>query len=381
MIVGNLPGLALNRTGIALLGAIAFIGLENLNVNQISQYVDFSALAILFSFMIISAQFYYSGFYTYVVDRIEKWPIKPQNLLLIVILICGFLSAILLNDIVCFALTPLIIRGCVYRKLNPIPFLLGLATGSNIGSALTLVGNPQNLLIGQVLNIPFGLYLKYSFVPCVIGLFATWFIIKLITRDWFQENPEIKLEAIPFNFWQSGKGIVLILTLLVVFFVTDLPRDQMALIAAGFILLSRKMASQTMLSFIDWQLLVLFIGLFIVNRSFLNIYSFNFDALNIQSPFWLFLITAALSNIISNVPAVMLLLPFVKTSFNGSVLALSSTIAGNLLIVGSIATMIVILQAKRFGIKISWKKHLQVGLPVTLVTFIIVALWLYLMRP
>lgn len=386
MLFGNWPGLALDRTGIALLGAIAFIGIQNIPIYEAASYIDLSALAILFSFMVISAQFYYSGFYTNIVDRMQKWRFSPSHLLLVVILISGLLSAILLNDIVCLALAPLIIRGCNNKKLNPLPYLLGLACGSNIGSGLTLIGNPQNLLIGQSLSIPFAQYLKYSLVPCLFGLAATWYTIKFYTKtNWFKENQEIDFKAIPFDFWQSIKGVILILILLVMFFFFNVPHDHISLIAAGFLLLSRRMTSQKMLSFIDWQLLILFIGLFIVNRAFLNtgaldsfIVLLNHYQIDIHTPFWLFLIAILLSNVVSNVPAVMLLLPFVKTHFTGSLLAIASTLAGNMFIVGSIANLIVITQAAQYGIKINWKSHLRVGLPITLITLIIAAIWLYL---
>jgi Na+/H+ antiporter NhaD/arsenite permease-like protein len=386
MILGCWPGLALDRTGIALLGAIAFIELQGVSISQAASYVDLSALSILFSFMIVSAQFYYSGFYTHIIERMEKWNLTASQLLLAVILISATLSAVLINDIVCLALTPLIIKVCFRKKLNPIPFLIGLACASNIGSALTLVGNPQNLLIGQVLTIPFMQYLKFSLVPCVLGLLATWIIIRFqVNEEWFEERQENNPETIPFNFWQSSKGILVIVVVLFIFLFTDMPRDKVSLVAAGFLLLSRRMASQTMLSFIDWQLLVLFVGLFIVNRSFLNIY--DADSLprflgsyhtDLQSPISIVLISLILSNIVSNVPAVMLLLPFIKTHFDGSLLALSSTLAGNLFIVGSIANLIVISQASQYGIKIDWRKHIKVGFPVTLITFVIIIAWIYI---
>lgn len=385
MILGSLPGLALDRTGIALLGAIAFIGIQNLSLFQVCGYLDVSTLTMLFSFMIISSQFYYSGIYTYLIDRIEKWRLSPERLLLVIIFISGLLSALLLNDIVCLALTPLIIRGCVHKKLNPLPFLLGLCCASNIGSAITLVGNPQNILIGQVFAIPFAEYMKFSLIPCLLSLFISWVVIKYQTKNnWIQEQKERKFEIIPFNFWQSSKGVLLILILFIIFFFSDLPRDQTSLIAAGFLLLSRRMASHTILSFIDWQLLVLFSGLFIINKGFLSTGLLdalpNFLAnyqIDLKSPFWIFLISALLSNIVSNVPAVMLLLPFIGNNFNGSLLALSSTLAGNFFIVGSIANLIVISQAASFGVKISWRRHFWIGAPVTLISFGLTAAWLY----
>lgn len=101
MMFGSWPGLALDRTGIALLGMIALIGLKGLSITEAANFIDFSALAILFGFMIISAQLYFSGFYIYIVDRMEKWTLPPPGLLLAVILLSAFLSALLINDIVC----------------------------------------------------------------------------------------------------------------------------------------------------------------------------------------------------------------------------------------------------------------------------------------
>lgn len=386
MILGFWPGLALDRTGIALLGAIAFIELQGISISQATSYIDHSAIAILFSFMILSAQFYFSGFYTNIIERLENWKLTPSQLLFLIIIISGLLSAMLINDIVCLALTPLIIKVCFRKKLNPIPFLLGLACASNIGSALTLVGNPQNLLIGQVLNIPFDQYLKFSIVPCCLSLLAAWLIIRYQTKIWYEEAKEITPESIPFDRWQSWKGIIVVFILLIIFISTDFPRDQVSLVAAGFLLLSRKMASKKMLSFIDWQLLVLFIGLFIVNKCFLSINDPNnlpklleSYHININSPTWIIFISLVLSNIVSNVPAVMLLLPFINTSYEGSLLALSSTFAGNLFIVGSIANLIVVSQASQYGVKIDWKKYLKVGFPVTLISFLIIFVWLLLL--
>jgi Na+/H+ antiporter NhaD/arsenite permease-like protein len=385
MVLGTWPGLALDRTGIALLGAIAFIELRDISIAQATSYVDLSALSMLFSFMIISAQFYYSGFYTYIVELMDRWKLTPSYFLAAVLVMAALLSALLINDIVCLALTPLIIKICLRKQLNPVPFLIGLACASNIGSALTLVGNPQNLLIGQVLHISFLQYLKFAWIPCLLSLAVTWGIIYYQTKGkWEGKSREINPETIPFDSWQSAKGVMAIILLLAIFLFTDLPRDQISLAVAGCLLLSRQMASQTMLSFIDWQLLILFIGLFIVNRSFLSanvvasiphfLESYN---LHLEKPSFLMLISLVLSNIVSNVPAVMLILPFIKTNLGGSLLALSSTLAGNLFIVGSIANLIVISQAAKFDIKIDWKMHMRIGFPVTLISFIIMAIWIF----
>lgn len=389
MLLGSWPGLAIDRTGIALLGAIAFMELQGLSAEQMVSYIDFPSIIILFSFMIISAQFYYSGFYTYTIETVQQWNLSPKSLLFIVIFISAILSALLINDIVCLALTPLVIKACAHKKFNPVPFLLGLACASNIGSALTLIGNPQNLLIGQVLQIPFGQYLLYSCIPCILGVFVTWFIIlKKTGNQWLLEKAETKFESIPFNTWQSLKGIFILAILLILFFVNEIPRDKISLAAAGFLLLSRRMASQTMLNFIDWQLLVLFIGLFIVNKSLLNTFSVDTFhqiltsySIDLNSPAWIFLFSTVLSNLVSNVPAVMLLLPLIQGPFEGSLLALTSTLAGNMFLIGSIANLIVVSQAKKHDIHIDWKSHVKVGLPVALISLLVTALWMYYLFP
>ena len=210
MVLGSWPGLAIDRTGIALLGAIAFIELQNITIGEATQYIDAPSLAILFSFMIISAQFYYSGFYTKVVQEWDKRNFTPRKLLFNIIVASALLSAILINDIVCLALTPLIINICSKKNLNPIPFLLGLVFSSNIGSALTLIGNPQNLLIGQVKEISFTGYLQFSFVPCFLSLLATWAIIVfLYQKNWYASHDIKSLKEITYDNWQSKKGIVL----------------------------------------------------------------------------------------------------------------------------------------------------------------------------
>lgn len=386
MIMGNIPGLAIDRTGIALLGAIGVILLKKLSLFEASTYIDMPSIALLFSFMIISAQFYYSGFYSHLISKVQGFKLSPELLLGLIILISGLLSAVLINDIVCLALTPPVAKLCFRKKLNPIPYLLAVACASNIGSALTLIGNPQNILIGQVMRIPFAGYTLNAIVPCFLGLAATWAIIKWqVKGKWHHETKNAPVETQEYFAWQSYKGLIAIAILLTFFLFLPFPREHVSLAIAGMLLLSRKMASKNMLNFIDWQLLVLFIGLFIVNQEFNKTHfmpSFlgflNAHQIHLESPSWLFIISVILSNVISNVPAVMLLIPFAET--HGSMLALTSTLAGNLFLVGSIANIIVVTQAAEYGVKIDWKKHLKVGLPVGIISLVITALWLYFLE-
>ncbi|MBN1343712.1 MAG: anion transporter [Phycisphaerae bacterium] len=386
MVLGRIPGLAVDRTGIALLGAIVLLATNRISMAEASSAVDLPTIGLLLGLMVVSAQFRLGGLYTAITRRIASVPVGPGTLLGIVIAVAGVLSALLANDIVCLAVAPLLIEGCCRRRLNPVPFLLGLACASNIGSAATLIGNPQNMLIGQKLQLSFAGYLIDGGAPAGVGLFLLWVILRWLTRGRWHADVEVgAVHAPPFDAWQSIKGVIVLVGLVAGFLHGGIPREILALTAAGVVLTSRRMHSRQMLSLVDWQLLVLFISLFIVNHALQTTSAFSLtikalaDArIDATRPGWLFVITAVLSNIVSNVPAVILLLPAATHPLSGPVLALSSTLAGNLFIPGSIANIIVIDQAARYGIHITWRQHARVGVPVTLVTLGVAAAWLWL---
>ncbi len=386
MLMGRLPRFALDRTGVVLLGAIALVAGDALSLGEAAASVDGPTLAVLFGFMVLSAQLRLGGFYTHVVAQLIRLGERPGALLAIVTAVAGGLSAVFTNDIVCLAVTPVLIRACRGRSLDPVPFLLALACAANVGSAATLIGNPQNILIGQVSDLSFRGYLLVALPITALGLFATWGIIYLQHRGRFARAPE-PLAAVfpedappPYDRWQSYKGLVLAGALFAAFLFTDVPRDHAALAAAGVILLNTRMHSRRMLGHVDWQVLVLFAGLFVVNRAFEDtgvaaraIESLAGRGLDPREPEWLFLLTVVLSNAVSNVPAVMLLLPVAAGPGAGLVLALSSTLAGNLLIAGSVANVIVAEAAAAHGVELGWRRHARTGVPVTLVTLAIAA--------
>jgi Na+/H+ antiporter NhaD/arsenite permease-like protein len=387
MILGEIPGLALDRTGIALLGAIALVVAGRATPDQALDRIDVPTLSILFGLMVVSAQFRLGGFYSHVTRKIAALDAKPPVLLFWLILVAGALSAVLANDIVCLAMAPVLIEGCLRRKLDPVPFLLALASASNVGSALTLIGNPQNMLIGESLQLSFGEYLYDASVPSVLGLGVVWLVIVLRVRGrWELSEGEVPaVESAPPDLWQTAKGLAVITVLVILFLSTSIPRDVLALAAAGILLSSRRMASREILGLVDWHLLVLFVGLFVVNgvldtSGTLAFAMRELGALGIdfRGPGKLFLATAVLSNLVSNVPAVMLLLPYAEGPEAGAILALSSTLAGNLFVVGSIANIIVLDQARRLGVEIRWRRHAAVGVPVTLLTLLIAWVWLSL---
>ena len=400
MLLGGLPGLRLDRTGIALLGAIALVALGCLTPAQARDAIDVPTIALLFGLMVVSAQFQLAGFYARAARVLGESRLSPDRLLLAVILLAGALSAVLVNDVVCLALAPLLIAVCARRRLAPLPYLLGLACASNVGSAATLIGNPQNILVGQTLQLSFAGYLLDGGVPALLGLLLTWVVIRRSTRGgWEAVAPAAPTPVVSvappaeatLDAWQAAKALAITLAMVAAFLGGWWPREVVALAGAGLALLSRRMHSRAMLGAVDWQLLVLFAGLFVVNHALAEtgavaaaLDGAQRRGLDLSRPGLLFPVTVLLSNVVSNVPAVMLLLPAATDAgaaghpLAGAILALASTLAGNLLLVGSIANLIVADQAARHGLRLGWKEHARVGVPITLGTLVVAAAWLWL---
>jgi Na+/H+ antiporter NhaD/arsenite permease-like protein len=394
MILGGLPFLQLDRTGIALLGAIALIGVEAVSPEEAAKSIHLPTLILLFSFMVISAQMRLGGFYAWVTRKLAALPLSPPLLLAALIFVVAVLSAVFSNDIVCLAVAPVLIEACLGRRLDPMPYLLALACAANVGSAATLIGNPQNMLIGETLKLSFGGYFALALVPVLLGLLVIWALIAWQSRGrWAAPESDAAHPAAlerraedqaPLDLWQTVKGLTITAALVAVFlFVPAWPRDVAALTGAGLLLMSRKLHSNKMLGLVDWELLILFIGLFVVNRALQQtgvvagvVANLSAAGMNLDQTGSLFAATLVLSNVVSNVPAVMLLLPVTSHALAGPMLALVSTLAGNLLIVGSIANIIVVNAAARRGIRIDWRRHARVGVPVTLATLAICAIFL-----
>ncbi|MBA8737029.1 anion transporter [Chromobacterium violaceum] len=389
MILGGLPFLQLDRTGVALLGAIALIGVNALSLEDAVASMHLPTLILLFAFMVVSAQMRLGGFYDWITHKLATLPLSPAGLLAVLTFAAAALSAVFSNDIVCLAVAPVLIDACRRRRLDPVPFLLALACASNIGSAATLIGNPQNMLIGQTLRLPFGGYFLEAVLPVGFGLLACWaLIVRQTAGRWLDDGAAAAAthaEETPFDSWQTAKGLIIAAALLLAFLAAPWPREHMALIGAGILLMSRRLHSRKMLGLVDWELLVLFMSLFVVNHA-LQRTGITADAVaglaalgvRLDQPGPLFAAAFLLSNIVSNVPAVMLLLPIAHHEMGGLMLALVSTLSGNLLIVGSIANIIVVDAAARRGIAIDWKRHARVGVPITLATLAVSAAYLAL---
>ena len=385
MILGGLPLLQLDRTGVALLGAIALIGIDALSMQEAAEAVHIPTVILLFAFMVVSAQMRLGGFYDWATRRLAALPLRPSALLAALIAVSALLSAVFSNDIVCLAVAPVLVDAARRRGLNPLPLLLALACASNIGSAATLIGNPQNMLIGETLKLDFAAHLRDAAVPVLLALVLTWAIVARLFQGRWQGPVQAQgaIDEVALDRWQTAKGLGVALGIVACFIGTDWPREVVALTGAGLLLLSRKLHSRDMLGLVDHELLLLFIGLFIVNHAFAatGLPQQAVDALAaagiaLAEPWPLALTTFGLSNLVSNVPAVMLLLPHATHALAGLTLTLVSTLAGNLLIVGSIANIIVVDAARRRGVTIDWRTHAKVGVPVTLGSLAATGLWL-----
>jgi Na+/H+ antiporter NhaD/arsenite permease-like protein len=398
MFLGGLPRLKLDRSGVALLGAIAVIGFTGLPLEEAAKAVDLPTIVLLFAFMVVSAQIRLGGFYSAVTRRVGGMALSRNGLLAAILGVAGGLSAIFSNDIVCLAMTPVVARLCLRRGLDPLPFLIGLACAANIGSAATLIGNPQNMLIGSVLQLPFGGYVQQALPPVLVSLLLLWAWLAYgpgsrpdstgagLPRSAQALLDEQRHEDGPaFDAWQTSKGLGVATLLMLVFLFTDWPREVAALVGAGVLLLSRRLHSSHTMGLVDWPLLLLFMGLFVVNHALAStglaaqaVAWLGTQGVHLADPGPLLVAGVALSNLVSNVPAVMLLLPHLGSNPGeaGVLLALVSTFAGNLLLVGSIANLIVADLAAKQGIAIDWKQHARTGLPVTLATLAVAWVWM-----
>lgn len=386
MAVGRMPGLKLDRTGIALLAVVTLLASGRIQPDGLGRSIDLPTLLLLFALMIVSAQFAAAGFYRFAAGRVTVAKHSGERLLAAVIVVAGLLSAVLANDIIAFAMAPIIAEGTRSRGLDPRPFLIALAGACNAGSAMTLIGNPQNILIGQSAGLDFWRFAAACAPPAVAALGIVYVVVRWQWRAQLQMPAQAGGQAVsPPETWHTIKGCMAVLAL-VALFTTDLPREIGALVIAAALLASRKLASRDMIGAVDWHLLLLFACLFVVTGAFaatgaaataaewLAARDLLPERLSVLVP-----LTLAASNGIGNVPAVMLLLAVWPEPSEGALygLALLSTLAGNLLLMGSLANLIVAERAAHVGVTLGFRDHARSGIPMTLLSLVIAAAWLW----
>jgi Na+/H+ antiporter NhaD/arsenite permease-like protein len=388
---GRVPGLKLNRTGIALLGAISIMIFSGVPTTAAVGFINWPTVLLLFGFFVLSAQLRLSGFFDKVANGISVQLENPARFLLILMLVTAGLSAFLNNDIVCFVFAPVVATALLRRQLNPVPFLIALAIASNIGAAATLVGNAQDMMIAQVAGLDFGRYVLWCITPVLFALGCAYALIWTMSRHNLAFTAPMpapmKPSCRPFNRPHTVKGLV-IFGLVIAFFFSSVPKEIVALTAAGIHLASPKFRTEDLLGLVDWPILVLFMGLFVVTGAF-QATGYGEQAaqwlarggLNLQSPSILALVAAALSNLINNSAAVLLLVKVVDVAHppTAYVLALANSFGGSLIILGSVANIIVVQQARDLGINISFRDFARLGVPVTLAAMAGLLAWVALM--
>src|ERR1700716_3990660 len=386
--IGRIPGLSIDRAGIALVGAGLMVASGALPLEDAYKAIDFDTITLLLGMMIIVANLRLSGFFAVANAWVMAHTRRPLILLGAVVATSGVFSAFLVNDAICLVLAPLVVELTLALGRRPVPYLLAVAMASNVGSTATITGNPQNILIGSFSHIPYTEFALALAPVALIGLIVTGALIALFHRAEFAaaarlEAPPPKPDA---NRALVRRALAATLIMIALFFAGVVPAKA-AIIIGGLLLLTRRVKSRRVYAEIDWSLLLMFAGLFIIvagaEHALINpdIVA-AVGRLHLDQVFVLSAVTAALSKLVSNVPAVLMLKPFVDGLKDHDtawlVIAMASTLAGNLPVLGSIANLIVVQRAAASGVAIGFWDYFRVGAPLTLVTLAIGTLWLWL---
>jgi Na+/H+ antiporter NhaD/arsenite permease-like protein len=389
--VGKLPLLHLDRAGIALVGATAMLVTGLLRFEDAVASVDYATMALLFGMMVVVAYLRLGGFFRGIAAWLLARARSPHGVLAAVVGLAGVMSAFLVNDVVCIALGPVVLTLARRARRDPVPYLVALATAANIGSTATITGNPQNMIIGALSRVSYAAFAQRLAPVALAGLVVDYVVVALAFRRSLAGEPT---GAPPFSVMPRDpagdpdrrllpKGVVVLAGLVLLFF-AGAPIDLVALGAAAVLMLGR-VEPQRLYGQIDWNLLVMFAGLFVVVHGFEAhvVSSWNLERLaSAQGAGVLTAVSAALSNLVSNVPAVLLLKSLVGSFGAGArthawlTLAMASTLSGNLTPIASVANLIVVEGARREGVTVSFWAYCRVGIPVTLLTLAIGAAWL-----
>ena len=389
---GRVPGLRIDRAGIALVGAAAMLACGVLSMHDAAKAVDYETIVLLFGMMVVVAYLRLAGFFRLSTEWIAERFSGPFSLLAVTIALSGVLSAFLVNDVVCVALTPLVLHLCQRLKRPPIPYLVGLATAANVGSVATITGNPQNIIIGSLSQISYLRFAARLAPVALIGLVINFAVVALVYRKTLHENhPALPQDDEP-PLAKVYRGLLaksITVTLITVgLFFAGQPIALVALVAAGILMLDRVRPERVYRS-IDWPLLVMFAGLFVVVHAFEVhvVQSWGLERWHalLESPVVMVSgLSVVLSNLVSNVPAVLLFKPLMEVMPQSELawmaLSMSSTLAGNLTILGSVANLIVVENARRAGTELGFVEYLKVGVPLTVLTILVGVAWLALVH-
>ena len=384
--VGKVPGLSIDRAGVALVGACLMVASGALPLEEAYRAIDLDTITLLLGMMIIVANLRLSGFFVLATAWVARRAHRPVLLLGAIVLVAGVFSAFLVNDAICLVLAPLVLELTLALKRRPLPYLLAVAMASNVGSTATITGNPQNMLIGSFSHIPYVDFVAALAPVAAVGLVLTVGLIALMHRAEFTDGARFEAPVRPVRvhralMWRALVGVGAVIGL---FFAGQEPAKA-AVIIGALLLLTRRVKSARVYAEVDWSLLLMFAGLFIIvagaERQWLtpaivaDVAGWHLGDVRVLS-----LVTAVLSNLVSNVPAVLVMRPFVgglaDPVLAWKVIAMASTLAGNFTVLGSIANLIVVEKAARRGVVIGFWDYFRVGAPLTVLTILVGAVWL-----
>jgi Na+/H+ antiporter NhaD/arsenite permease-like protein len=383
--IGFFPGLRIDRTGAAIIGAGLMVGFDILTFDEAVRAVDFSTIVLLFGMMIVVANLQLSGFFRLVAAWALEHSHRPLTLLAAVVASSGVLSAFFVNDTMCLVLTPLVLEVTLAIGLNPVPYLLAVAMASNAGSVATITGNPQNMMIGSLSGIPYAVFTRALAPVAAAALVMTWGLIAWVYRKDFVAvrrvdvaHPDIRVDR-----KLLAKSLLVAAAMIALFF-SGWAVSKAALFAGAVLLITRRVKPEEVYQQIDFSLLALFCGLFIVVAGFEKTHveeellawarGLRLDSVPVLSA-----ASAVVSNIVSNVPAVLLFRPVIQRLADPQqgwlTLSMASTLAGNFTLVGSVANLIVVEKARATA-EIRFWEYFRVGAVLTAGSVAFGAFWL-----
>ena len=394
IIFTRLPRMNIDRPSAAFFGAVAMILFGVVTFDEAIEAIDFNTIALLLGMMIIVATLELDGFFEWIAIRTLAVGKTPFKLLVVLTFTTGIASAFLVNDAVVLLFTPVIIGICRSLRVNPIPFLIAEILSANIGSAMTMTGNPQNMLIGINSGISYGHFLLYLLPVSIIGMViivyaVKWFYPSVITTQFPEKLNAAVLETADieagrtFNYSSMRTSVPIFLLVIVLFFLSrllNLSIPLIALIGASLILLLGRIKPSKVIRQVDWVLLLFFASLFIVVHGvekaglmdqLLNHVSLTENGAGLAA---IHAVSLLLSQIVSNVPFTVVMLPIMKTANSEMLwlaLASASTLAGNATIIGAMANLIVIETAESKGVKIKFMEFFRIGIVVTILSMLL----------
>lgn len=368
--------LPIGRPAGALFGAFGMVAIGALTPEQSFQAIDQGTILLLFSMMALTAYLAEAGGFERAAGLVLRRCETGLSVLLGLNFVSGALAALLVNDTVCVFLTPVVVALCRKAKLPFAPFLIALATSANIGSAATVVGNPQNMLIAGLGQLSFGPFLSLAGPAAAVGLVLNAGLLTLYYGDGLRAPLEVVAEADLPRTSSDLRWVLLALAAVLVGFLLDLHLGYTALGGVMLLMLVERREPAHVFARMDWSLLVFFCCLFIVVA--------GFDTTGLPARAWaalsphmdlgqaggVALFTAAMTvgaQIVSNVPMVMLIGPHLDQAepVVWVLLAYVLTVAGNLTLVGSVANIIVAESAREAHTLGFWE-YLRFGVPSTL---------------